>query len=144
MKNIFSACLLGINCKYNGENNFRKDIYRIYITEGGIPVCPEQLGGLPTPREPASFNGGDGKKVLSGNAKILGLETGRDLTENFIKGAEEVIKIIKEQEIKCAYLKEGSPSCGVNFVYYGKERADGTGVTTAKLKEFNINIIPME
>ena len=144
MKNLFSACLLGVNCKYNGENNFRKDIYDIFIQEGGIPVCPEQLGGLPTPRLPASFYGGDGDLVLQNQAKIKQIETGKDVTEYFVKGAEETEKIIKDLSIEKVFFKEGSPSCGVNRVWFGKEKGKGSGVTSAKLKQLKIKLIPIE
>lgn len=141
---LFSACLLGINCKYNGGNNFRQEIYEIFTKEGGIPICPEQLGGLSTPRPPASFCCGDGESVLYEKAVIKQIETGADVTEFFIKGAKESVKLIKDLPIEMAYLKEGSPSCGVKRVYFGEEKRSGIGVTSAKLKQLNIRLIPVE
>ena len=77
-----------------------------------IPVCPEQLGGLPTPREPADIFGGDGKQVLAGRARVL-TKSGIDLTAQFIKGAEQVLKIAQSQKFTAVFLKSKSPSCAV-------------------------------
>ncbi|TYB31796.1 MAG: DUF523 domain-containing protein [Candidatus Mcinerneyibacterium aminivorans] len=104
-KILISACLIGLRTRYDGKiinklctDNFQKRCL--------IPVCPEQLGGLSTPREPADILFLDGsKRAVSRNSKI-------DLTENFLKGARETLKICKKLNINKAILKSKSPSCG--------------------------------
>lgn len=117
---------------------------KIFQREGGIVVCPEQLGGLPTPRKPAYFTGGEGKSVLEGRARVVVIETGEDVTENFIRGAEEVLKLARLAGIKRAYMKEKSPSCGVNRVYIDGNLEDGRGVTSALFEREGIEIIGVE
>ena len=113
-----------------------------------IPVCPEQLGGLKTPRAGCGILGGDGKDVISGRAKVLN-RRGEDLTENFIRGAEETLKIAKLYDVKKAIFKQGSPSCGSGLVFQWKKengkwrnrRRKGDGVTTALLKRSGIEVL---
>ena len=76
-----------------------------------VPVCPEQLGGLPTSRPPAMLWGGDGFAVLEGRARVLDIH-GRDLSAAFIRGAEQALAVAKMLDIRIACLKSGSPSCG--------------------------------
>lgn len=96
-----------------------------------IPVCPEQLGGLPTPREAAEIIGGDGKQVLTGEARVLTRRGGVDLTAEFVNGAKQVLQIAQSQKITAAFLKSKSPSCGVT----------GTiGVTAALLQAHGIDV----
>jgi len=136
---IISACLLGINCRYDGKNckteflNIYKSNYHL------IPVWPEQLGGLPTPREPSEIQNGDGFNVLNNKTKILNRKN-FDVTKNFIKGAEEVLKICKVLNIKIAFLKDKSPSCGVTKIYNKGKLVDGVGATTALLLKNDIKV----
>lgn len=95
-----------------------------------LPVCPEQLGGLPTPREAADITGGDGYDVLAGRARVM-TKTGSDLTEPFIRGAQQVLFIAQFQNIESAFLKARSPSCGL---------AGTIGVTAALLRLHNIRV----
>jgi len=91
---LISACLVGINCKYNGKNNLEdlsSEIYKEYKEGNLIPVCPEQLGGLPTPRPAAQIQKDSGEEVLEGRAKIK-TESGQDVSAYFLKGAREVVK----------------------------------------------------
>jgi len=136
---IISACLIGINCRYNGSNCKTKylDIYKKNYNL--IPVCPEQLGGLSTPREPAEIKNGDGFDVLNGKAKIFN-EKGEDVTEKFIKGAEEVLKICFHCDAKIVFFKDKSPSCGVTKIYNNKKLINGVGVTTAMLLKNDIKV----
>ena len=130
---ICSACLLGIRCRYDGKSKLNRKVIELAEKEVLIPVCPEQLGGLPTPREPAEQRG---KRVFT--------RSGRDVTKNFQKGALEVLKIIKLLEIKEAILKQKSSSCGCGKIYDGsfsKRLIKGDGVTTALLKRNKIKII---
>ncbi|MCD6226442.1 MAG: DUF523 domain-containing protein [Candidatus Aenigmarchaeota archaeon] len=138
---IVSGCLVGINCKYNGKNNKNNKIFEIYKKGQLIPVCPEQLGGLSTPREPAETTG-DGLDVLKGKAKVLTI-SGKDVTSNFIRGAKEVLKIAKDLNIKEAILKSKSPSCGYKKIYDGtfsKKLINGNGVLAALLEQNKIKI----
>ncbi|URZ00133.1 2-thiouracil desulfurase family protein [Clostridium felsineum] len=140
---IVSACLLGVNCKYSGENNFSDKVKEICKEKKVIPVCPEQLGGMSTPRNPAEIINGTGKEVLEKNAKVID-NKGRDVTAYFIKGAEETFKIAKLFNCKKAILKAKSPSCGVGEIYNGtfsKTLVKGNGVTAEILKKNGIEII---
>jgi uncharacterized protein YbbK (DUF523 family) len=107
-----SACLLGVACRY--DNDSRPDPHAISLLEAGraIPVCPEQLGGLPTPREPASIQGGDGGDVLDGMARVIDVH-GKDVTDQFMKGARQVLLVAERAGVREALLKKKSPSCGV-------------------------------
>ncbi len=140
---IISACLIGINCRYNGKNSFSEYINIYRKNYNLIPICPEQLGGLPTPREPAQIIQGDGFDVLAGKTKVLTI-SGRDITDNFIKGAEEVLKVCKLCYIKYAFLKEKSPSCGVNKIYNSGKLVRGSGITTSLLIKNNIEVFGVD
>jgi uncharacterized protein YbbK (DUF523 family) len=135
-KILVSACLLGTNCKYSGGNNYSEEVMEYLKDYEIIPICPEQLGGLPTPR-PASEIIGD---------KVINNE-GTDVTSNYQKGAEEALKIAKLLGIKKALLKAKSPSCGNGKIYDGTFSGaliDGDGITTKLLKENNIEVITIK
>jgi uncharacterized protein YbbK (DUF523 family) len=135
-KILVSACLLGTNCKYSGGNNYSEEVMEYLKDYEIIPICPEQLGGLPTPR-PASEIIGD--KVINNK--------GTDVTSNYQKGAEEALKIAKLLGIKKALLKAKSPSCGNGKIYDGTFSGtliDGDGITTKLLKENNIEVITIK
>jgi uncharacterized protein YbbK (DUF523 family) len=139
---LVSACLVGVNCKYNGKNNLNKKIRKLVKSGKAIPVCPEQLGGLPTPREPANLTA-DGFDVLKGKAKVL-TESGKDVTINFVKGAREVLKLAKLLGAKKAILKARSPSCGCGKTWISGKVANGDGVTVALLKRNGIKVYSEE
>ena len=132
MNVLVSACLLGVNCRYNGipqadeavaELLTRKDITL-------IPVCPEQLGGLPTPRTPSERVA---ERVMD--------EQGNDRTEAFVRGAQEALRLAKLYGCEIAILKERSPSCGSGFVYDGTfshTQVPGDGVCAGLLKKNGI------
>jgi len=133
---ICSACLLGAKCRYDGKGKENEKIIKLSQKEILIPVCPEQLGGLSTPREPAEQQGG---KVFT--------KSGSDVTEEFKRGAEEVLKITKMYNIKEAILKQKSPSCGSDKVYDGTfsgKVIKGDGVTTSLLKQNGIKVVTEE
>lgn len=139
---IVSACLCGINCKYNGFNNFREDIVNLAKRYQLLPICPEQLGGMPTPRDPHEITGGTGKEVLRGKANVIS-KYGKDSTLYFIKGAEEALRIAKMFNIKDAVLKAKSPSCGLNSIYDGSfsgGKKEGNGVMAELFLQNGINI----
>ena len=105
-------------------------------------MCPEQLGGLPTPRSRAYLTGGDGRAALSGKARVLD-ERGRTVTEQFLKGAEEVARIAVLVGATRAFLAEGSPSCGVHTVGTDRGKTQGRGVTAALLEAHSVELIPV-
>lgn len=140
---LVSACLCGINCKYNGKNNI--NLYFMELMQEGavIPVCPEQLGGLPTPRLPAEINAGSGQDVLAGNSKVIN-KNGEDVSDNYIRGAYETLKIAKLVGVEIAILKSRSPSCGSKYIYDGSfsyKLRQADGVTAALLKENGIRVM---
>lgn len=143
---IVSACLLGENCKYSGRNNKSENVIKYLEDKEYILVCPEQLGGLSTPRNPSeiiTYGNKDGNDVLSGCTKVLS-NKGIDVTKNFIQGAEETLKIAKEHNAKTAILKAGSPSCGYKKIYDGTflgNKIQGMGVTAAILNKENIALL---
>lgn len=138
---LISACLCGVNCKYNGGNNFNEKINEILKRGEGVLVCPEQLGGMETPRAPSEIIENNNLDDLDKIRIINSL--GEDKTEFFIKGAKEALNIAKNIGIKKAILKEGSPSCGVNFIYDGTftgNKIEGMGVTARVLKSNGIDV----
>lgn len=124
-------------------NNLNKKIMQKWIKEGGIAVCPEQLGGLPTPRPPSTISNGNGKMVLNGNAKVID-KNGKDVTENFIRGARICLKLALNAGIKKAYLKDGSPSCGFSKTNVKWKKVKGKGVTAALLAANGIKIVKVD
>ncbi|MEW6097238.1 MAG: DUF523 domain-containing protein [bacterium] len=137
---IVSACLAGIECKYDATSANDDKVSTLVAQGKAIPVCPEQLGGLPTLRPRAKIIGGEGKDVLIGNAKVK-TEDGRDVTQNFIKGAQQTLKIAKLVGAKHAILKSKSPSCGCGKIYNEKDKLiQGDGVCTSLLKQNGIRV----
>lgn len=133
---LCSACLLGIRCRYNGRSALSQKVIALSKAEMLIPVCPEQLGGLPTPREPAE---------LRGNRVIT--RSGKDVTENFVRGAKQVLKLAKLFSVKEAILKQESPSCGCGRIYNGTfsgKAIKGDGITAALLKKNGIKVVSEE
>lgn len=133
MNILISACLMGINCRYNGESEIVKELEELKNKYNLIPVCPEIYGGLKTPRNPAERVK---DKVLTNN--------GEDVTEGYAKGAEEILKLAKFYDCKYAILKERSPSCGFGRIYDGtfsKTTIDGNGVTADLLAKNGVKII---
>lgn len=139
---LVSACLLGYNCKYNGRNNYRPEIKELKNSDLLLPVCPEQLGGLPTPRPPAQFDRADGVALLKNLSRIFDSH-GKDVTENFLTGAYKTLFIAQKNGIHKAILKERSPSCGVYSVYItekGEKPVSGMGVAAALLQQHGIKV----
>ena len=122
---LVSACLLGVNCKYNGNNNYNEDVLKLKKYFNIIPVCPEVFGGLPTPRTPSEICG---DRVVS--------KDGVDVTTAFTDGAEKTLYIAREKNCPAALLKERSPSCGCGKIYDGSftsNLVDGNGITAELL-----------
>ncbi len=140
---LVSACLLGLDCRYDGSNVLNRELMDFLKDKEYAIVCPEQLGGLTTPRKPCEIVGGDGSSVLEGISKVVDNQ-GRDVSKQFIKGAEETLKIIKLYNIKTAILKSGSPSCGSINIHDGSfsgKLIRGKGVTTALLEQNSILVL---
>ena len=128
---LVSSCLMGFCTRYDGATKPNEDCIRTLAKSCWIPICPEQLGGLATPREAAVLTGGNGHDVLAGRAQVI-TGSGRDVTENFIRGAEMVLQLARLQNISTVILKARSPSCAV----HGK-----IGVTAALLKTHGYTLI---
>jgi uncharacterized protein YbbK (DUF523 family) len=129
---LVSACLVGINCRYDGTS--KRDVRALDYLKNKImiPVCPELLAGLGIPRSSAEIDAGDGYDVLSGKARVL-LKDGRDFTREFINGSREALKIASLSQATTALLKDNSPCCGVNYIYSKGRLIRGVGVFTALL-----------
>jgi len=140
---LVSACLIGINCRYDGANSFSETVASFLGGRQFMPVCPELLGGLGAPRPACRFEGGDGQGVIRGTARILD-DNGNDLTESFILGARKALSIAQQKGIAAAILNERSPSCGVCEVYIGETRSAGMGVMTALLAGAGIRVMSDE
>ncbi len=143
---LVSACLAGLDSKYNGKSNYNEYVEKLVREGKAIMVCPEQMGGLPTPRDSCEIVCGDGGDVLSGKSNIIDSK-GQDQTEKFLKGAEETLKVGKLYNINKAILKSKSPSCGVDKIYDGTfsgKLIEGNGVTAELLKRNGFEVITEE
>lgn len=143
---LVSGCLLGINCRYDARPLVEPDELRELVRAGrAVPFCPEQAGGLPTPREAASIEPGKtGEDVLDGRARVIGA-SGRDVTGEFLRGAREALRLAELYGIRKAFLKSRSPSCGVGEL----RRLDGAleagdGVTAALLRRHGIEVVALD
>jgi len=140
---LVSACLLGIDCRYDGGNSHRKEVIEFLADKIPVPFCPEVFGGLGVPREMCEISIGDGEDVLN-NKSIIISSAGEEVTQNFINGSLAGLKICIIAGIKKAILKERSPSCGVTTIINGKKTKNGRGVFAALLRRNNIEIISSE
>ena len=130
---LVSACLLGENCKWNAQNNLDEKVIKLKEQYDLVPVCPEVLGGLTTPRNPAEQKG---DKVYD--------NLGNDVTAQFSGGAQKSLELARANNCKMAILKAKSPSCGTKKVYDGtftKSLTDGNGVTAKLLIENGITVL---
>ena len=136
MKILVSGCLLGENCKYNGGNNYSEIVAEYIKGHEVISVCPECLGGLPTPRVPA--------EIVNG---VVTNREGKNVDAEFRKGAKIALEIAKKEKIDLAILQSRSPSCGVKQIYDGTfsgTRIDGQGVFARLLNENGFKMIDVE
>lgn len=137
---LVSACLLGLCARYDGGHNLCPALAAPAAAGRCLPVCPEQLGGLPTPRQPAEIVGGSGRDVLAGRAKVIGKD-GADLTPAFRRGAQQTLALVRGIPVAAAVLKARSPSCGAGRIYDGtftRTVREGDGVAAAALAELGI------
>lgn len=129
-KLLISACLCGRNTKYNGKNNIIDCLANLEQEFDLVLVCPEVMGGLSIPRDPSEIKG---EMVISSN--------GKNVTKEYLLGAERALQIAKKNDIKLALLKESSPSCGSQKIYDGtfkNQKIEGEGITTRLLKANHI------
>jgi len=137
---MISACLLGVCCRYDGEHSRSDKVVDFAASVSFIPFCPEQLGGLPTPRPPANMVGGDGPDILAGRGRLIN-EQGEDVTRAFLKGAREALKLARLTGALAAVTKDKSPSCGLHTPYCDKP--SGMGVTAALFASQGIRVFEM-
>lgn len=136
MKILVSACLLGKNCKYNGGNNLNQSVLGFIEGHEVIGVCPEQLGGLSTPRLPA--------EIVDG---VLTNKEGVSVDNEFRKGAQEALAVALENKVDLAILQSRSPSCGVKEIYDGSfsgKKIQGQGVFAKLLSARGIKVLDAE
>lgn len=129
---LVSACLLGVPCRYDGGSQPLKGLDALAERYEVIPVCPEQLGGLSTPRPPSERRG----------SRVVTLD-GADVTDAFRRGAEETVRLARRRGAKLALLKARSPSCGFGAIYDGRftgRLVEGSGVAAEALARADIDI----
>ncbi len=135
-KVLISKCLAGFNCRYDGGNNLVPEIRQLLEDGLAVTACPEQLGGLPTPRIPS-------ERVVS---RVVNRE-GKDVTAEFAAGAEAALRAARENGCRTAILKSRSPSCGKGCIYNGQftgELVPGNGVTADLLLQHGIEVLTEE
>ena len=136
MRILVSACLLGVCCRYDGQSKACPAALELLKHHELIPICPEQLGGLPTPRPPAEIQG---NRVIS--------REGVDVTTQYLQGAEEAARLYRLLHCDCAVLKARSPSCGCGEVYDGSfsgTLVPGAGITAQALKRRGVRVLTEE
>lgn len=132
-KILVSACLVGQKCRYDGGHCSRDPILELSQNFEVIPVCPEEMGGLPTPRESS--------EIQNDNRVIT--KSGRDVSEEYNRGAAMAAKIAEENNVQEAYLKSNSPMCGCDIIYDGtftRTKIGGDGILTRLLKQKKIKV----
>ena len=140
-KQAVSACLCGHKVRYDGGDCAAADVLAAQV----LSICPEVMGGLPTPRAPAEIVGGDGHDVWAGRARVVDAN-GEDVTEAFKLGAELALQRLQAAHIDTVYLKAKSPSCGQGQIYVGSFSGllrEGDGVSTALFQQHGIHVISL-
>jgi uncharacterized protein YbbK (DUF523 family) len=140
---LISSCLLGIACRYDGGDSRVAELVAKAKDLHLIPICPEQLGGLPTPRSPVTILNGDGRAVLAGQGQVVN-SSGQDVTAAFLKGARESLRLAEISGATTALLKDKSPSCGLATPYCETDTGYGLGVTAALLTSAGIKVIEID
>lgn len=138
-----SACLTGVACRYDGRSNLVHPLDELIQQGKAIAFCPEVLGGLSTPREPAEIVGGTAEDVWTGKAKVMTI-SGEDVTESFTAGALVAWEQAQQANITIAVLKANSPSCGSQMVYDGTfsgNKVIGSGLTAALFRQKGIQVV---
>ena len=140
---LVSACLAGCECRFDGTSNLVGTVADLAERGAAVLVCPEEEGGLPTPRPPAEIVGGDGHDVLAGRARVV-TRQGADVTDAYVAGARRALATAQDAGVRKAILKSRSPSCGRGQIYDGsfsRTSQAGDGVTAALLKQHGIEVV---
>jgi uncharacterized protein YbbK (DUF523 family) len=140
---LVSACLAGVKCRYEGDSRVVESVMQLVADGRALPVCPEQLGGLTTPRIPAQIISGDGDDVIDGTSKVLA-EDGTDVTVQYLRGAEEVVRMARLVSARLAILKERSPACGCEQICRDGGVIAGKGVAAALLVREGFEVVSDE
>ena len=142
---LISMCLVGIPCRYNATASPTPISDALFNKYNLIPICPEQLGGLATPRAPAEIHSGEGSDVLQGAACIINTNN-ENITDNFISGAKQALMLAKKFKAECFIGHPKSPSCSCCKIYNGTFTGTlklGLGVTATLLKQNGIKIVDL-
>lgn len=139
---LVSMCLLGVECAFDGSSIKSESVCTLADQAILIPICPEQLGGLTTPRDEARIVGGSGEDVLDGKARVLTYK-GEDVTDQYLKGGRESLKLARQYGATEVILKAFSPSCGCGEIVTEdfNDKCLGDGTTTALFKRNGINVL---
>jgi uncharacterized protein YbbK (DUF523 family) len=143
---VVSACLLGVACNHEGRGSWRAVMAELAERYRLVPVCPEVLGGLSTPRPAAEILGGEGADVLDGDARVVTVD-GDDVTGAYSRGARAAVEVARAAGATRAVLKARSPSCGSSQVYDGtfsRRLQSGAGVTAAALRRAGLTVTSEE
>jgi uncharacterized protein YbbK (DUF523 family) len=142
---LVSACLIGRECRYDGRANTDRALERQLEDQGleAVPFCPEEHGGLGTPRPPAWIEREGAAAVLDGRDRVV-TDAGRDVTREFVAGAEGALALCRLHGLKRAFLKERSPSCGTCNTHAAGKLVSGPGVTSALLARNGIAVTSVE
>lgn len=140
---LISACLAGKPVRYDAKAYHYDAIQQLIAQQLAITACPEMLGGLACPREPAEICGGSALDVLAGKARVL-TRQGGDVTQAFISGAYKALELAQRHQVTAAVFKENSPSCGRHFIYdgsFGAAKQPGAGVAAALLLQHGFAVL---
>jgi uncharacterized protein YbbK (DUF523 family) len=143
MKIVISPCLIGIRTRWDESCDEIEELINLVKSGQAVFMCPEQLGGMTTPREPCEIEPGKtAADVLNGDAKVLTI-SGKDVTEQFVVGAQRILKFCQEMGVEIAILKSYSPSCGSERTYDGtftETIISGKGITAESLEQNGIKV----
>ena len=138
---LVSACLIGVNCRYNGGSTRIESLVRLFEEGKALPVCPEMLGGLSAPRSPCEI-----VQAADGTERVMDRD-GVDRTAAFHEGAERTLSICRAAGIRKAVLQQRSPTCGHGIIYDGtfqSVRIPGNGITARLLEANGIEVLSDE
>lgn len=143
---FISSCLLGENCRYDARPLVpREELLRMVEAGRAFAFCPEEAGGLATPREPAAIEGGRaGEDVLAGRARVV-TASGRDVTAEYVRGAHLALELARAKGCRRAYLKSRSPSCAAgDLPVLGRAAPAADGVTAALFRREGIEVVSLD
>ena len=138
---VVSACLLGRRCRWDGGHKDSPAVRAAVEGREVLLLCPEEMGGLGTPRAPAELRGGDAVVVLAGQARVVTVTDGEDRTEAFVAGARAALRQALDNGAREAILKDGSPSCGSRAVHRDGRLTPGQGLLAVLLKSNDLAVI---